>query len=40
MIRSLGRLTFVGLAAGLVLAGRLAWTSRGDVQRYLRIREM
>jgi hypothetical protein len=40
MIKSLGRLTFLGMMAGLVLAGRMAWASRGDVQRYLRIREM
>lgn len=40
MFKSLGRLTFVGLVAGLVVASKLAWESRGEVQRYLRMREM
>lgn len=40
MFRSLGKVTFLGLMATMAVAGKMAWDSRGEVQRYLRMRDM
>ncbi len=39
-MRAIGRLTTVALTAGLAVAANIAWKSRGDLRRYLKMRSM
>jgi hypothetical protein len=39
-MRTIGWLTTLVLAVGLAVVGNFAWRSRGDLQRYLKMRSM
>ena len=39
-MKAIGRLTTLGLLAGLAYAANLGWKSRADLQRYLKMRGM
>jgi hypothetical protein len=39
-MRALGRLTTVVLIAGVAVAANFGWKSRGDLERYLKMRRM
>ncbi len=39
-MRAIGMLTTIAFAAAAVAAGVLAYSSRGDIARYLKIRSM
>jgi hypothetical protein len=39
-MRAIGRITTLGLLAGMVAVANLGWKSRHDVRRYLKMRSM
>ncbi len=39
-MRAIGRLTTVGLLIAMGVAASFGWKSRGDLQRYLKMRSM